>query len=264
MIIRRPSGLKYPPAIKKERQELIYDWLREFRFSTLEILAGVIDTKPRNCERLFKELRDAGWLKLFTNEHTGPGLPLLTLGPKAQAWGETWGLDVTGARCRLDSISRTAHVLHDLYVQKALLNEIAKGLYSEVFREHAITQDFRSDAFLVMKSGHKIALEFERWQKNELATFRVFGAHAKSILAKGHAGSIFYFRSETDLRAYKERFDCDVWPEFIAQKGGKFIKDPHKTFQPSKIEGLRNCFQWKNLETLPALDPSADSTHNTA
>ena len=39
LIEKRDTSLKYPKAIKEEKTRLVLDWLLEFRFSSIDLLA---------------------------------------------------------------------------------------------------------------------------------------------------------------------------------------------------------------------------------
>lgn len=254
-IKRRTPGLAHPPAIRREKLELLFHWLKEWKFSTLPILAQMLESRPDSCKRFFRELRDEGWLKEFRNEHTGGAL-YLCLGAKAVLWAETWSIEHGGIAQKVDTLQRSAQVLHDLFVQQAVLSEIATGRYTEVFSEPTVAAS-RPDALLVRSDGLKIALEMERWQKNEGGMYASFYAHCRAIIERSYNGTIFYFRGQTDLEAYKRRFDEEEWPVFEKKKGRTMRTDSR--FRPSATEGLRQCFRFS---TLAPLDPPADGAHH--
>lgn len=248
----RSEGLAYPRAIKQEKLEIIYAWLREFKFSSAEVLSEVLESRPESCARFFRELRSEGWLKSFRNEHTGAA-PYLCLSSKALAWAETWGYPREGAMTKTDNLCRTSQVLHDLLVQRAVLREIATKRYTSVIYEPTLAES-RPDAILTRAEGLlKIAIELERWQKNEAGMYTSFYAHAKAIVDRVYAGTIFYFRNQTDAEAYKRRFEQEEWPIFKRIKG-RITKTDAK-FRPSDIDGLQRCFAFSVLPTEAAKPP---------
>ena len=57
-IERRDPTLKYPRAVREEKRRLVLDWLLEFQFSSVDLLAHRLGLTPQSSYKFFRALLD--------------------------------------------------------------------------------------------------------------------------------------------------------------------------------------------------------------
>lgn len=246
IVYHRNPEVKYPRAMKVEKTQLVLDWLLEFRFSSYEILAERLGITVNGGRRFFDSLVDDGLIHEFKNVHT-MHQQFVMLGAAGVAWLEAWGRDVSKAATRVQSLGRSAQIVHDLSVQRAVLGLLDK--YVEVIWDRNIIFEDedeydRPDALLRSPKGHWVALEFERWRKEKARIYSGFIASAKAIKSQRYAGVIYIFSQQADQAKYQSLFNEAVWPIYRKEKTGRF-KPIDQSFDPDSIGGLRQCFRFE-------------------
>ena len=68
-IVPRNHSLRYPRAVYREKQELVLDWLLEFRFSSFALLAQRLGLTCQTSYKFFRSLRDTGLVQRFAHDH---------------------------------------------------------------------------------------------------------------------------------------------------------------------------------------------------
>ena len=69
-IVHRDPSLKYPRAIYREKQQIVLDWLWEFRFSSFALLAQRLGLTCQTSYKFFRLLRNNGLVQRFTNVYS--------------------------------------------------------------------------------------------------------------------------------------------------------------------------------------------------
>lgn len=122
VVQHRNSQLKYVHDIKKNKMLILFDWLIEFRFSTMDILSQRIGSKPTSSYRLFKQLINDRYIQKFSNIHTHQNFFMLK--NRGIDYLKCESRDISCAVTNPNKLSKYSTIMHDLLVQKAILNRI--------------------------------------------------------------------------------------------------------------------------------------------
>ena len=239
-IERRDPTLTYPRAIRDDKLRLVLDWLLEFQFSSVELLARRIGTTTRSSYDFFRSLLKQHLIKEFKSVYihqarylmlTKAGVDLLQVA----------GRDV--AKTQTSRLNRYAHIMHDLAVQRTVLKRLDH--YDEVIWDKHITipeQFEKPDALLHSPKNYWVALEYERWRKEQKRIYLSFMNHARALIKRHYSGVYYLFDRESDLVHYQRLFAAKAWPEHqYNRKTGK-ITPIGTYFQPDTIEHFRDYF----------------------
>lgn len=248
IIEHRDPNLKYPRAIKDEKIRLVLDWLLEFRFSSIDILAARIGHTPTNANRFFNGLLKDGVIQSFKNVHT-KNQRYVMITSAGVSYLEAFGRDVTRAITRVSNLGRYSQIIHDLSVQAIVLRQITN--YVEVVWDKYISfggQHNRPDAVLRQfkdDSNHWHAIEFERWRKDRKRIFMSFVNHAKHFEKKYYVGVYYVFQSKADCSYYKKLFDEKEWPQYERKSKSGQIQSLNYNFNPDTVKNLRKRFAFR-------------------
>lgn len=242
LIERRDSELKYPKAIKDEKTRLVLDWLLEFRFSSIDLLAKRLGSNSVNSNRYFNALLKDGVIQAFKNVHT-KNERYVMLTRAGLSYLEVLGRDISKATTRVQHLGRYSHIIHDMAVQYAVLNRVAQ--FEEVIWDRHIELPERQekpDALLRSPRGYWVALEYERWRKDKKRIYISFMNHANALSEKLYAGVFYLFDKDADHKYYQRLFDAEVWPRYKRDRKSGRVSQLNSTFKPDEIKNLRKCF----------------------
>ncbi len=242
LIEQRDTSLKYPKAIKEEKTRLVLDWLLEFRFSSIDLLAKRIGSNSVNSNRFFNSLLRDGVIQAFKNVHT-KNERYVMLTTAGLSYLEVLGRDISKSTTRVQHLGRYSQIIHDMAVQYAVLNRIDQ--FKEVIWDRHIDlpeHQEKPDAILLSPKGYWVALEYERWRKDTKRIFISFLNHSNALSAKHYAGVLYLFDREADYKHYQKLFDSAEWPRYKREtKSGK-IRTLDSSFKPDDVKNLRKCF----------------------
>ena len=241
-IERRDPTLKYPRAVREEKLRLVLDWLLEFRVSSVELLAQRLGLTYQSSYKFFRSLLDDQIIQHFKSVHTHHARYLM-LTPTGAAILQDAGRDISKALTTTSRLNRYSHIMHDLAVQRVVLKRLDH--YDEVIWDKHITlpdQYEKPDALLHSPKNYWVALDYERWRKEDKRIYLAFLNHAKALVKRHYSGVYYLFDREHDLLHYQTLFAAQERPEYqYNRKTGKItLAGTH--FQPDAIEHLRECF----------------------
>lgn len=242
LIEKRDTSLKYPKAIKEEKTRLVLDWLLEFRFSSIDLLAKRIGSNAVNANRFFNALLSDGVIQSFKNVHT-KNERYVMLTSAGLAYLEVQGRDISKATTRVQHLGRYSHIIHDMAVQYAVLNRLYQ--FEEVIWDrHIDLPEHQEKPDVIMRSprGYWVALEYERWRKDTKRIYISFMNHSAALEAKLYAGVFYLFDRAADHLHYKKLFDAEEWPRYKRERKSGRIKHLDSTFKPDDVKNLRKCF----------------------
>lgn len=245
LIEKRDPMLKYPRAIKDEKTRLVLDWLLEFRFSSIDILAARLGQTPVNANRFFNSLIEDKILQTFQNVHTKHQRYVL-LASAGVSYLEALGRDISNATTRISTLGKYAQVIHDLSVQQSVIRRLDD--FKEVVWDRNISlpgQLDRPDALLkVDRPGNDYwtALEFERWRKDTKRIYMSFRNHTKHFENRLYAGVYYVFQSKADCDHYRKLFEVDSWPQYERNSKSGNLKPLESPFVPDRVPNLRKRF----------------------
>lgn len=243
MIVRkRDKDLKYPKAIKNDKMLIVLDWLLEFRFSSIELMSVLLESNTVNQSRFFKSLVDDGVIQVFQNVHTKNERYIMLTGA-GLSYLEAEGRDVSRAVIRAQQLGRYAQVMHDIAVQRAAMRRLSS--YVEIIWDKNIVLEGvmdRPDLMLKNEKGYWVALEYERWRKDQKRVCLTFVNHARSLEARSYMGVYYLFDKEVDLENYKKIFSMKEWPLYARDKRSGRVKAIEGSYKPDSVKNLRNCF----------------------
>ena len=239
--IRNPA-LIYPRAIKDEKTRLVLDWLLEFRFSSIEVLAKRIGSTAMNSNRYFNGLINDGVIQAFKNVHT-KNERYVMLTANGVSYLEVLGRDISKAITRTAQLGRYSKIMHDIAVQQAVLKRL--DIIDEVIWDKNISSETeRPDALLKHKQkGYWFAIEYERWRKDKKRIFLSYFLHSQAIIKRQYQGVYYVFDKQIDMNHYQGLFESKQWPRYNRKKSGhmELLKD---VFNPDDTPNLRKCFQF--------------------
>ena len=254
-IVHRDPSLKYPRAMRREKQQLVLDWLLEFRFSSVALLARRVGLTRQTSSRFFRALRDAGLVQRFTHDYVNHEQYYMLTRAGAACLHEA-GRDITRACTAPSRLIHYAPLLHDLAVQQVVLRRLSN--YVEVIWDRHIRLPAsydRPDLLMQHTKRHWIAFEYERSRKTDTRIYMTLRKHAQAIIKRQYHGVYYLFPHDADRAHYQTLFAAPDWPEYAVNRHTGKIYPLHDTFTPDKIENLRTCFLFKHE---PA-DPPAPS-----
>ena len=241
-IERRDSTLTYPRAVREEKRRLVLDWLLEFQFSSVDLLAQRLGLTYHSSYKFFRALLDEQIIQHVKSVHTHQAR-YVTLTKAGVDLLRVAGRDVAKAQTQPSRLTRYAHIMHDLAVQRAVLKRLAH--YDEViWDKHIMVPDHyeKPDALLHSPKNYWVALDYECWRKEDKRIYLSFLNHAKALVKRHYSGVYYLFDREPDLVHYQTLFAAQAWPEYhYNRKTGK-ITPAGTHFQPDAIERLRDCF----------------------
>ena len=242
LIERRDLTLKYPRAIREDKRRLVLDWLLEFQFSSVDLLAQRLGLTYHGSYKFFRSLLDAQIIQQFKSVYTNQ-VRYLMLTKAGVDLLQVAGRDVAHAQTQPSRLNRYLHIMHDLAVQRAVLKRLDH--YDEVIWDKHVSlpeQDEKPDALLHSPKNYWVAFEYERWRKEDKRIYLSFMNHARALVKRHYSGVYYLFDREEDLVHYQTLFAAQVWPEYnYNRKTGKItLAGTH--FKPDAIERLRDCF----------------------
>lgn len=244
-VLSRNPELKYPRHIRQEKVMLVLDWLLEFRFSTIPVLAARIGQTPVNAHRFFRSMLDDGLIQAFANVHT-KHYRYVMLTAAGVSYLEAEGRDISGAVTRTARLGRYARIVHDLSVQACMVKRLEA--FEEVIAEHNLGMDFneRPDVVAIHKDfKYPIAFEFERWRKDRKRIFHTLRMHARNLEQRRYSGVYYLFENQADMRHYQTLFDEAVWPSYRRQPHtGKVVASGEPDYRPDSVLNLRKVFRF--------------------
>ena len=241
-IVHRTRALNYPRAIYREKQQLVLDWLLEFRFSSFALLAQRLGLTRHTSYKFFRSLRDNGLVQRFTHDHYNHEQYYMLTRAGAVFLDEA-GRDSANACTSPSRLIRYPYIMHDLAVQQAAISRLDN--YTEVISEHhiIIPEPFhRPDMLMRNPKNFWLAFEYERSRKQTKRIFISFNNHAQAIINKHYHGTYFLFDRESDMAYYRKLFDSKEWPKYNFNRSTGKLTPKDTPFQPDTVTNLRKCF----------------------
>ena len=241
-IEQRDLAITYTRAIRDDKRRLVLDWLLEFRFSSVDLLAQRLGSTTHSSYDFFRSLLKQHLIKEFKNVYTHQARYLM-LAKAGVDLLQVAGRDVAHAHTQTSRLNRYAHLMHDLAVQRAVLKRLDH--YDEVIWDKHINipeQFEKPDALLHSTKNYWVALEYERWRKEHKRIYLSFMNHARALIKRHYSGVYYLFDREADLVHYQTLFAAQAWPEYHYNRKTGNITPAGTHFQPDTIERLRDCF----------------------
>ncbi len=241
-IEHRDPTLTYPRAIREEKRRLVLDWLLEFQFSSVDLLARRLGLTYQSSYKFFRALLDDQIIQQFKSVHTNQARYLMLTKAGVDLL-QVAGRDVAHAHTHPSRLNRYSHIMHDLAVQRAVLKRLAH--YDEVIWDQHINipeQCENPDVLLHAPKGYWVALDYEHWRKEDKRIYLSFMNHARALIKRHYSGVYYLFDREPDLVHYQTLFAAQAWPEYQYNRKTGNITPTGTHFQPDTIERLRDCF----------------------
>ena len=255
-IERRDLTLKYPRAIREDKRRLVLDWLLEFHFSSVELLARRLGLTYHGSYKFFRSLLDDQIIQQFKSVHTHQARYLMLTKAGVDLL-QVAGRDVAHAHTQHSRLNRYAHIMHDLAVQRAVLKRL--DLYDEVIWDQHINipeQCDNPDVLLHAPNGYWVALEYEHWRKEDKRIYLSFLNHARALIKRHYSGVYYLFDREPDLVHYQMLFAAQAWPGYQYNRTTGTITPAGTHFKPDTIERLRDCFLFLHEPDSKTMDSS--------
>lgn len=242
-IEHRDRTLTSPRAIHAEKRRLVLDWLLEFRFSSITLLAQRIGSTRRGMADFFRALVAANHVQSFTNVYTDHHRLLMLTRTGATLLHETAQRPIDNAHLHVKRMHRYAHILHDLAVQRAVLKRL-DDYDAVIWDQHIQIPEQHEKPDLLMRSpkGFWMAFEYERSRKENKRIYISLLNHARAIINRHYSGVFYLFERQSDLVHYKTLYDADEWPEYHYNRKTGTITSPLRAFKPDSVKNLRKCF----------------------
>lgn len=251
LIVHRDPSLKNPRAMRREKQQLVLDWLLEFRFSSVDLLARRLGLTRQTSSRFFRGLRDTGLVQRFTHAYFNHEQYYM-LTRAGVAYLDATGRETTHACTAPSRLIRYAPVRHDLAVQQAMLRRLPH--YLEVIWDRHIRLPApydRPDLLMQNTARHWIAVEYERSRKADNRIYMSLRKHAQAIIERHYNAVYYLFPHDADRVHYQTLFEAPEWPEYKVNRHTGKIVPLLDTFTPDKIGNLRKCFRFTHEPAAP-------------
>lgn len=246
-IIKRNKGLTNNIESSQEKIKIVLSWIREFKFTNIKIIEILLGLDSGNVRTLIKKMTEKGLISIFKNKN---------LDGKNYFYGITQlGLEYLLSHGLLDgdiknkdisSLQKSMKIVHDLVVQKYIAENLE--LYKEVFAENTVRLSIKldqilPDAVVVLKTGERIAIEYERWAKAKDRIFFNFYRHYENIFIHDlYDGCIYLFENETINNTYKTIFEMDHWTRYKQNKFTSKLYILTETFNTNKDQNIKDAF----------------------
>ncbi len=241
-IEHRGPTLTYTRAIRDDKRRLVLDWLLEFQFSSVDLLARRLGTTTRSSYDFFRSLLNQHLIKEFKNVYTNQARYLMLTKTGVDVL-RVAGRDVAKGQTQISRLNRYSHIMHDLAVQHAVLTRLDH--YDEVIWDKHISlpdQDEKPDALLHSPKHYWVALEYERWRKETKRIYLSFMNHARALIKRHYSGVYYLFDREPDLMHYQTLFAAEAWPEYQYNRTSGKITPAGTHFKTGTIEHLHDCY----------------------
>ena len=218
-IRQRDLNLAYKPAIKMDMVMLVLDWLLEFRFSSIDLLARRLGSRADFMYGFFNRiLKQDCFIQKFNNVHTGYDRYVILTSKGLSILKEN-NRDTSSSVTESSKLSRYSRIVHDISVQYAILNRLDD--YTEVISENnlrSLKTQRRPDALLINDSI-RLALEYERWRKERKRIYISFHQHVQSMMGIDKNQTTwdrvcYIFDQSIDYDHYVKLFSQDEWPTY--------------------------------------------------
>ena len=234
-IERRDPTLKYPRAIREEKLWLVLDWLLEFQFSSLDLLARRLGLTYQSSYNFFRSLLNNHIIQPVKSIHTHQARYLMLTKAGVDIL-QVAGRDVSKAQAQTSRLNRYSHIMHDLAVQRAVLKRL--GHYDEVIWDQHIAfpdQYEKPDALMHSPKNYWVAFEYERWRKEQKRIYLSFLNHARALIKRHYSGVYYLFDREHDLWHYQTLFAAQAWPEYNYNRKTRKITPAGPHVRPDAI-----------------------------
>ena len=259
-IEQRDLTITYTRAIRDDKRRLVLDWLLEFQFSSLDLLARRIAMTTRSSYDFFRSLVKQHMIQEFKSVYTNQARYLM-LTKAGVDMLQVAGRDVSKAQTQTSRLNRYSHIMHDLAVQSAVLKRLDH--YDEVIWDKHITlpdQYEKPDALMHSPKNYWVAFEYERWRKEQKRIYLSFMNHARALIKRHYSGVYYLFDREHDLVHYQTLFAAREWPDYQYNRTSGKITPLGNDFKPDSVKNLRNCF----LFIHEPVDGNGPQKHSTA
>ena len=236
--------------LRDQRYTLVLQWLQEFRYSSLPILANLLDLSEVNAGktwRIFNNMLERKLVQRVRNEY-GDIEPLVMADKGGKVWLELRGVDASELATWPAPLERLRTVAHDLSVQRAVLAR--RDRYSQVTSEKNLAaaeggeRIIRPDAVLTdERDGSHIAFEYELTRKNHGRVYQSFQAHALNIEHGRYDGVVFLFATEASRKVYEGLFKAPKWPIYEQLPPRYHMVKTDSSYAATAL--LRTAFQFR-------------------
>lgn len=238
--------------IKEDKMLVLLNWLKEFRFTSLQIVSQILNSNYPNTTRFIKNLAKDGYIVYFNNPSISHKLIALTQ-RSINFLKEHRLADFDEVAYEYTKYRKTVTVLHHLTLQRYLVNNIEE--YSEITWEYNLETEvyklgsIRPDCVVTYKNSDiKVAVEYERWVKTKARVYYKFYNHLENIQKGLYAGVLYIFEDTNDHSTYIKLFNESYWPRYKMQRNRsgnlKLIKLT-QNFDAAAVKGLQNVFDFR-------------------
>lgn len=243
--LARPSGTN-AHALGLYRHIMVGLWIREFRYSSTDLLGRLVDIKgPYNGQlwRFLNNMKQRGWLQDFSNEITPRVGRLFMAGPELSGFLEAHGQAHSQILTNPVFVRRSKTAYHDLALQHVVLQ--LQGGDSDKFlsidSENQLKGDFgwlKPDVLVTTKDGKRVAIEYEMTRKANLRVYHTYSNHLNAIRQGLYSGVRYVFPSQKLCDTYQTLFNAPSWPNTGRLADGR-ITSSGPAFNPDAILSLQ-------------------------
>lgn len=221
-----------------EKRHMIVEWLSIFHYSTPQVLLAMLGVKNK---QIFSTLKKSGFLRVVKTDMVAGDLLML----------ERQGFDY--AKVNFESSIKYSgnprSINHSL-----VKHELSLQLYAIRNRDElqdiqpARLLDYTARAKLpdciATFSGHKLAIEIERFHKSKSRIYQAFYNHALAIGKMRYYDTVVYvFPTQNLCNLYSSLFAEEEWPVYqYSQKSRRYILT-EETYSASDKMRLRFRFE---------------------
>lgn len=251
-VIHRNNELKANLEIKIDKMKILLNWIKEFRFSDIDVANTLLQVNKPNSYRFLSVLVEQGYIVKFKNIPSNTDLYAMTqkgmnfLKEHRLAYSDELAYEY--ARYK-----KTIAVIHHLELQKYLASNVS--IYSEIVWEYNLDSntykvgEIRPDCVATYRKNNiKVAIEYERWSKTKPRIYYKFYKHLENIQRGLYSGVSYVFEDEKDYKTYLKLFNETHWPRYKLQRNknnsNKLVKLT-QSFNAQSVKGIEKVFNFR-------------------
>ena len=212
-----------------EKRQEIYLWLSNFHYSTVELMSGFLGVDYKGQRAFFSKMVKDGFLQKFPSPVSRSQLYILTVLGREKARVLT---EKAVHYSTAPGVVKASRVLHNLSMQKALINRIETISEFVTDRHINLGNNTKAPDILIVgaKNEKKIALEIELTYKTDARIYFGFKQHTKQLEA-GLYDAVQYIFSDNGIKeSYENKFRQEYWKNYLPDARKRLMVDKKNQF----------------------------------
>lgn len=226
-------------ARSNEKRKKIYFWLSNFHYSNIELMSGYLGVDYKGQRAFFNKMVKDGFLHKFPSPVSRSQLYMMTTLGREEARA------ITEKAINYSTVQGTvkaSRVLHNLSMQKALINRLDKFSEFTTDRHIDLGKNTKAPDIIIVgiKNKKRIALEIELTYKADARIYFAFKQHTKQLESGLYDAVEYVFANSGIKENYEKKFKQEHWKNYLPDARHRLMVDKkYKFFTNSKSKFFR-------------------------